>query len=445
MKLVKVVLSREISIIYLVFAGMFFLPVLTNPHSMFVMSDGLGLDTYDSFLLSLENHDFIAINGNDDFLEQAANEGWPGAGTENDPIIISGYRITGSWHMFKVINTDLFFEFSSNYLDGVDGAWCGLYMANTSNGVVSNTVVTRAAIAIHTLWINDCEFIDNTMQNNHNDGIVLEGKCDRNTISANLIEDNLRDGIALDWNSSFNIVTNNVIRNNLGNGITLWEDADQNLIEGNEIVGSSQKGISVKGNNNTITNNSILENRINGIFITGDHNEVSGNCIFDSSSTGIKLYAGADHNIIAFNSILNCTYYAISSPTSCNSNAITRNDIIGNRGECQALDEGYDNRFQHNYWNPWYISNENDDEICDEKYPIDGNANNTDAQPMLQPNTDLPDWFEYAPNNSMPTTQDPSSTNTDDLEDPGMSTIVLLLVLAALCISAIAVIVKLKE
>jgi parallel beta-helix repeat protein len=444
-KLVKILSSVEFSILYLLLAGMFFLPVLTNFHSMYTISDDVGLATYNSFSLALEDHDFIAINGNDDFLEQAAVEGWPGAGTENDPITISGYRITGSWHLLKVINSDLFFEFSSNYLDGIDGAWCGLYLANTSNGVVQSNVVTRAAIAMHTLWIDDCEFIDNTMQNNRNDGIVLEGKCDDNIIRANLIEDNLRDGIVLDWNSSFNIVTDNVIRNNNGNGISLWEDADQNLIERNAIEGSSQKGISIKGNNNTVTNNSILENRINGIFLTGDHNEVTRNCIFDSSSTGIKLDSGANHNYIAFNSILNCTYYAISSSTSCISNSISRNDIIGNRGECQASDEGLDNRFLQNYWNPWHISNENNDEICDEEYPIDGNANNTDAQPMLQPNTDLPGWFEYSPNNSVPNIPDPSSTNTDELEELGTTTTVLLLVLAALCISAIAVVVKQKE
>ncbi len=45
----------------------------------------------------------------------------------------------------------------------------------------------------------------------------------------------------------------------------------------------------------------------------------------------------------------------------------------------------------------------------------------------------------------MPTTQDPSSANIDDLEELGISTSVLFLVLAALCVSAIAVVVKEKD
>jgi hypothetical protein len=36
-------------------------------------------------------HDVISIDGNEDFLSQAALEGWNGSGTENDPIIIEGY------------------------------------------------------------------------------------------------------------------------------------------------------------------------------------------------------------------------------------------------------------------------------------------------------------------------------------------------------------------
>ena len=99
------------------------------------------------------DHDFIAILGNDDFIAQASSEGWSGSGTSEDPIIVSGYRIQMSRHLFRVVNTDLHFIFTDNYLDGVDGAWCGFYLANVTNGVITNTIVRNSAIAFQMIEI----------------------------------------------------------------------------------------------------------------------------------------------------------------------------------------------------------------------------------------------------------------------------------------------------
>ena len=48
-------------------------------------------------------HDATSIDGNEDFFSPAALEGWNCSGTENDSIIIEGYSITGSLHLFRAI------------------------------------------------------------------------------------------------------------------------------------------------------------------------------------------------------------------------------------------------------------------------------------------------------------------------------------------------------
>ena len=39
-------------------------------------------------------HDPIKIEGDEDFAAQAASEGWPGDGSEENPYVIEGYEIT---------------------------------------------------------------------------------------------------------------------------------------------------------------------------------------------------------------------------------------------------------------------------------------------------------------------------------------------------------------
>ena len=62
-------------------------------------------------LIPYQLHSPISIDGNADFLAQVITEGWSGAGTENDPIIISNlliYTLT-SGSSLHVKNTDLYF------------------------------------------------------------------------------------------------------------------------------------------------------------------------------------------------------------------------------------------------------------------------------------------------------------------------------------------------
>jgi hypothetical protein len=41
-------------------------------------------------------HDFIRIYSNEEFINTADSEDWPGDGTQSSPIIIDGLSITGS-------------------------------------------------------------------------------------------------------------------------------------------------------------------------------------------------------------------------------------------------------------------------------------------------------------------------------------------------------------
>ncbi|MFX0065777.1 MAG: hypothetical protein ACFFC7_26690 [Candidatus Hermodarchaeota archaeon] len=69
-----------------------------------------------SSLNSFVNHNPISINGNADFLSQAANEGWNGTGTSVDPIIITGYNISNeSGCLLEIKNTNLHFNVTNNF------------------------------------------------------------------------------------------------------------------------------------------------------------------------------------------------------------------------------------------------------------------------------------------------------------------------------------------
>ncbi|MHA2424054.1 MAG: right-handed parallel beta-helix repeat-containing protein, partial [Candidatus Thorarchaeota archaeon] len=293
------------------------------------------------------DHDFIAILGNDDFLSQAASEGWTGTGSAEDPIIISGYRIQMSRHLFRVVNTDLHFIFTDCYLDGIDGTWCGLYLANVTNGVIRNTIVRNSAISFHMVEISNCTMTNNELYENYNDGIVLELECFGNNITNNVIYDNAENGVLLDFGCEDNLVARNEIYDNGGNGIYIWPDsttlsANNNWITNNTILRHSI-GISVQGHENNITKNTIINSYSSGILCGGDHNVLANNTVRDGRRDGIKLYSYATSIFVMYNSIQNNTNRGVKISSTSDYNDVRFNDFIENNVTYQVWDDGENN------------------------------------------------------------------------------------------------------
>ena len=348
---------------------------------------------------SYVDHDFIAILGNEDFLQQASLENWEGAGTAEDPIIISGYRIRMARHLLRVVNTDLHFIFQGNYLDGVDGSWCGLYLANATNGVIKDTIVVNSAISFHMINIHNCTLIDNTLYDNFNEGIVLEMVCTGNIIENNHIYDNRKSGVLLDFGCENNVVANNTISDNGGSGVEFWPDsaeysAKDNLIANNTIIRQTL-GISVQGYRNLISNNTIINSYHTGVMCGGSNNTISGNEIFNGRRDGIRLYSYAAGNLITHNSIHNNTQHGVKISSTCDNNTIIGNDFIGNNVTQQAWDDGEGNHFLNNFICSWNAPDDDSDGFVDIAYPIAGESESYDEQPVTTPNCASPSWYTY--------------------------------------------------
>ena len=360
-------------------------------------------------------HDVIAIDGNADFFSQAALEGWPGSGSENDPIIIEGYSICESRHLFRAIHTDIHFVFRSNFLDGVDQSWCGFYLNNVSNGRIYGNTVTNSAIPIHVIAIQNCLFENNLMYHNGNMVFALEWTCTENVIRNNTMYDNF-GGIWLDWNNTGNIVANNSIFDNYGDGIVLLEDANNNLIANNTIVDNTMNGILCRGYDNEFSDNLILQNTHNGVLLADGGNTIRRNVIQNNSRNGVMMYTFSQHNnynVISNNSILQNRLYAVNIGTGCAYNTISHNNIINNGEKYQAYDKGENNTFTQNYWNPWNSTDVDDDSFVDYPYVIEGNANNTDGFPLTEICAVLPLGFEFDPNTPAIVVTSPPSIDSD--------------------------------
>ncbi|UCG03403.1 MAG: hypothetical protein JSW11_05305 [Candidatus Heimdallarchaeota archaeon] len=84
----------------------------------------------------LEPHNPILIDGNADFIEKAALEGWDLGGTQDGtaskPYIISDLSITGSsdQDLISISNSDVYFKILNNTISGGDN---GISLYNTSN------------------------------------------------------------------------------------------------------------------------------------------------------------------------------------------------------------------------------------------------------------------------------------------------------------------------
>jgi parallel beta-helix repeat protein len=336
-----------------------------------------------------------------------------------------------------VVNTDLHFIFTDCYLDGIDGTWCGLYLANVTNGVIRNTIVRNSAISFHMVEIYNCTMTNNELYDNYHEGIVLELACFGNNITVNRIYDNAQHGILLDFGCENNIVTGNEIYDNGGNGIYIWPDsatlsANNNLISNNTILRQSN-GISVQGYENRITDNTITYSYSSGILCGGESNIVVNNTMIDSRRDGIKLYSYASNIQVTSNSIQNSTNRGIKIGSTCDFNSVMYNDLIENNISCQVWDDGENNTVRSNYYSTWNAPDEDGNGSVDIAYPVGGDAETVDSSPSTQPYHTIPDWYTYSQVSGV------SSTDAAQQDDDFLFRMFLMVTIVAIAIPLIAI------
>jgi len=88
-------------------------------------------------------HGGIIINGNNDFANQAASEGWPGNGSIVNPYVLQDLSITG-WNNLSIMNVSCCFVVRNCELVAAAGVFSCVYLDSTSNGHIESCQVGSA-------------------------------------------------------------------------------------------------------------------------------------------------------------------------------------------------------------------------------------------------------------------------------------------------------------
>jgi parallel beta-helix repeat protein len=338
------------------------------------------------------------IDGNSEMLQCAAESSWRGQGTKGDPVIIQGYILKGSAHLFQIINTDLYFEFRDSYLDGVDGQWCSIYLNNVTHASFVNVNITHGAIGMHLVSIAESSIKSCSIHDCSSYGIALELTCVDNAVANNTISRNAMDGIVLDLTSTRNLIEYNHLSLNRQSGVQLWSDSYANTVRYNLIEDNRVSGLNLRGHSNMIVENLIRGSIGSGVFVKSSGNNISRNLIADCGTSGITLKDGAHSNVLARNTVYNCSDYGLKLEGDTSDNSVALNNFILNGLGTQALDDGKCNLVEENYWSPWNCCDEDNDSFADQPYILGGLANNSDSKPLFHIIGLVPDWVNFTEN-----------------------------------------------
>jgi len=404
---------------------------------------------------SYTTHDPIHIDGNADFLAQDALENWPGDGSPENPIIISGYSFAAAEHMLRVQNTDLHFEFVDNLLDGLSYEWCGVACMNAANGVIKDNYVQRAAVSIHVVTVENFTIEGNEALDSTFAGIVVEDGSLNVTVKNNIVHDNADYGIHIgnpygsDTSHDVKVIGNTVFEN-APSGIMLRE-AEDCIIEFNEIYSNEVNGIEVhsgshhirynnitdsyigillQGGNATVTHNDITHGDY-GISVTTENNTISYNELAYNEYDGLR-FAGGSYNSITRNVMGNNSRWGLNFGWDTTMNIATNNYFFVNGDSCQAINDGVLNVIDGNYWSEWTSPDADNDNIVDVPYEIEGDAESNDPNPMAVPDIWIDPWYggPCACENDTTTTTGSGMSLDPLLLTVGASAVVIVLIVA---------------
>ncbi|MFQ5980462.1 MAG: right-handed parallel beta-helix repeat-containing protein [Candidatus Heimdallarchaeota archaeon] len=261
--------------------------------------------------------DPIYINGNADFAAKNITHGWLGDGSKSRPYIITGRSFTNkSSRLFDIENTDVYFEFKDNVLDGINGTYSAVNLHNVSHGIVANNTINNSRLGV---------------------GIGSH------------------DPINPLWLSANNTISRNDIFNSSVRGIEVYS-SNQTVISNNYCYNSTLDGIYLAASNySTIFNNTVYWNgwagiRLEPIFSENEiciENDISNNTAFDNIETGILLI-GASKNTVANNSVHHNAWHGIWAENFADDNVITSNTAYNNSGQNIRVWNSTNNEISYN-------------------------------------------------------------------------------------------------
>ena len=350
----------------------------------------------------LISHAPIHIDSDSDFSNQAANEGWKGSGTEDDPYIIENYEINMSSYAryygpcIYIGNTTVYFvvrncNIYSTYFSS------GLTMYRVRNGTVDSITVSNGFYGVY-LAYSHSNIISNNNLSNNIEGIRLENSDGNIILNNSIYKDH--EGINLLDSSNNRLYNNTMVGNSIfikGDKLRHWNTQNidiSNTVNGkpvyywkNRIGGTVPTGsgevilancthvvveyqklynISVGleigfSYRNIISNNEVNSNRFWGVYLySSNNNFISNNILNRNTEYGIYL-VHSYKNLISNNN-LSKNYYAINIYYSEN-NIVSNNSFFHNG--CGINIKGFNNKISNNsiYKNGCGISFQFDNKI----------------------------------------------------------------------------------
>ena len=318
-------------------------------------SDGIGDTEYsnavtDSYPIMKYIRKPIRINNDTEFDSEHGVSS--GDGSPGNPYVISNYDIDGEGYGYCIYigNTTKNFIVSDVVVHNASGVNTfpyfpdtGIVVFNATAGEVYNTlgrnnnnyavyVRNSTGIYVHgnTAYENNYglvlygasnnTFSDNTVRNNHRDGITAVISSNNNTITGNDAYSNSGSGISILVDSRYNDVTDNHAYSNSNDGIVI-DRAGWNNVTGNNASFNGQYGVVSRcsspsydavSDHNNISDNTIWYNNRGGISLGqySDYDTALNNTVYENWRNGAwGIYIGASHDIIRENRLFHTSLY----------------------------------------------------------------------------------------------------------------------------------------
>lgn len=294
------------------------------------------------------------------------------------PILRSGdlYTLTGnitsSGNAIKIQRNNMTFDGQGYTVQGPGSSGgTGLLLNNTNNVLLRNVNIISFYIGIRLSWLANNTMITGNNISGHSDGIQVVESSFNITISGNTLKDNSNSGVWIEGSSYNNTISGNSLTNS-SSGIVL-KQSTYNIVSKNNITGGY--GVTV----DQCSSNSVSENNVSGspygimLVNYASYNTVSKNNVNGSIWIGLRLYEHAGSNDVFNNSVTN-SGTGVDLNRQCANNDIIGNDIAFNDIGI-SIDDSPDNQIYHNRIrnNTEQVYTDNTANVWDNGFPSGGN------------------------------------------------------------------------
>ncbi len=242
--------------------------------------------------------------------DETGLQAWPGAGTAQEPYVISGINITLDDQCLSISNTNSHFVVRDSYFHYTGSlAIPAVWLFNANNSRIENCTV----ISSGTCFMHEYSYNSNVTGNRLFGGMSTNSPHIRITHNVLILEDTNADGIRIRFMADHAIIFNNSIDGHQGspsaNGIFIQQVVNATIAENIltdcplgiryvEVFGGIATANVIVGSNTGIRaydtpllrlEDNVIKDGTGSILILGDNCTVTGNSVFRNSGSGISV------------------------------------------------------------------------------------------------------------------------------------------------------------